>query len=60
MASSLASVVTTDRLPESKVRRTGAVVRHAFSLSKLCCSVGPQDQGACGPHRLVSGAAMSA
>ena len=45
MATSLALVVTTEQRPESKVRRTGAVVRHCFSVFKLSCSAGPHSSG---------------
>jgi len=40
----MASVVRTERRRESKVRKTGAVVKHAFSRSKLCCSSEPHAQ----------------
>ncbi len=48
IACSLASVVKMDRRRESKVWRTGAVARHAFNVSKFCCSDGPRTQGTCG------------
>ena len=59
MGTSPASVVTTELRPESKVWRTGAVVRHYLSVSKLSCSAGPRCQVACGPHSRVNGAALS-
>ena len=37
MATSLASVVTTERRLESAVQRTGVFVEHRFSVLKIFC-----------------------
>ena len=59
MATSLTSVVTNERRPESKVRMTGC---RQVLLPRVKAPLfgGAPVPGACGPHSHVNGAAMSA